>query len=554
MRLFLDSGVLRHARLLLALVLGGAGAPALLHAPAVAAQTARVELQTGKMWTFENPPVEYLKREYGFEASPEWVGQVRLAALRFGALCSASFVSPEGLVMTNHHCARSCIAAVSPAEVDYVAKGFYAAEREDERQCPGLFLDQLVAFEDVTDRVEAAVPPRADEAVATEAKREEARRMEEECQRAGTVRCQVVSLYHGGRYSLYRYKRYTDVRLVFAPEVGIAFFGGDPDNFTYPRHDLDVAFVRAYETGAPATTPHYFRWSRAGAREGDLVFVVGNPGSTGRLNTLGQLERLRDDVLPAQLKALNERLAILRELAGRSADDARKYQNDIFGSENSIKAFTGYLSGLLDPTLMARKAAWERTFRDAVERDPVLRKAYGDAWEKIARVQRERVRAAAKQRTYLYGGSSLFARARSLVEYVLERARPSEERLPDYRDPNLARVAERLQAAPPVDLPLEERVLAVFVANARATLAPDDPLARALGPGAPEEVARTLVQRTRLTEEDGRKAVLEAEPQALAASQDPLIRIARAVAPEVRKLRQRLAELDAIESANEERV
>lgn len=528
--------------------------PAAPTPPRAGAAPAVAGLETGKMWIFENPPVEYLQRTYRFTPPAEWLDAVRQASLRFGRGCSASFISAEGLILTNHHCARSCIAAVSTPERDYVMEGFYAAQREDERPCPGLFVDQLVAIEDVTERVAAAVRTRRSE---EEVERERERiieGIERECREATRLVCTVISLYHGGRYSLYRYRRYEDVRLVFAPEGQIAFFGGDPDNFTYPRHDLDVTFLRAYVDGKPAAVEHFFRWSEEGAAEEELVFVVGNPGSTGRLNTVAQLERLRDDVYPAALESLRERVAILKALAARGPEAERRYRNEIFGLENSIKAISGYQSGLLDTTLMARKVAWEAEFRGAVMRDRELRRAFGDAWERIAQVQEERARLSAKERAYLFGGSPLLSLARTVIEYVAEKERPSEERLPAYRDAGLERVARQLAAATEADTALEERVLAAFVRRTRTTLPPADPLVQALGAGAAEEVARTLVGGARVGDVAARTALVDGGAEAVARSDDPLIRLARAIDPAVRELRRRIAELQAIESVHEERL
>ena len=309
----------------------------------------------GKMWTFDKVPLDYLNERYNFSPTEEWFEHVRLASLRYGGGCSASFISSNGLVMTNHHCARGCIAAVSTEEHDYDTDGFYAGSQDGELTCPGLFLDQLVGIEEVTARVDAAVPAGATDEVATRAKQQESTRIDEACEASSGLRCEVVSLYNGGIYSLYKYERYTDVRLVFAPEGQAAFFGGDPDNFTYPRHDMDITLVRAYENGQPVQPEHYFKWSESGADEGELVFVTGNPGSTGRLLTMAQLEYLRDAAYPTILQQYDERIVVARVLAEQSPDLEMRYRNLIFGIENSIKARTGYLGGLEDPELMKRK-------------------------------------------------------------------------------------------------------------------------------------------------------------------------------------------------------
>jgi hypothetical protein len=288
----------------------------------------------GTMWTFDAPPLEYWQARYGFAPPEGWLDHLRLASVRIPG-CSASLVSASGLVMTNHHCGRSCITAVSPADTNYQRSGFVARSPGDEKKCPAMYADQLRSIEDVTDRVRQRITARTsagrvaqrDSIVST---------IQAECPAGGSDVCQVVSLYQGGRYSLYRYHRYNDLRLVMAPEEAAAFFGGDPDNFTYPRYDLDLTLLRIYENDAPLRPADYLRWSKAGAAEGDLVFVAGNPGSTGRLLTYAQLEYLRDVEYPGLIASLGRTVGVLKEYIGTDESRSRRLENQLFTAQNSF--------------------------------------------------------------------------------------------------------------------------------------------------------------------------------------------------------------------------
>jgi hypothetical protein len=505
----------------------------------------------GKMWTFDNPPLDYLQERYGFRPTQEWMDHLRLSALRSGG-CSASFVSPDGLVMTNHHCSRGCIAAVSNDEHDYYEEGFYAATREEEPVCPGLALDQLIAIEDVTQRVDAAVPASVSDEEATRLKAEARARIQEECTRTSGYRCQLVSLYHGGIYSLYKYRRYNDVRLVFAPEGQTAFFGGDPDNFTFPRHDLDVTFWRIYENGEPYHPENYLEWSEAGAREGEMIFVTGNPGTTLRLLTVAQLEYLRDAGYTGRLENYEERLAIYRELAAQSDELARRYRNTIFGLENSVKQYVGYVEGLNDPQLMGSKRAWERSFRAAVAADPRLQAEYGSAWDEIARINRELTRLDPESRYTSFANFRTLGLARDIVRYTAEMAKPAAERMSEE---DVASLERAIFSNRPVDQDYEERLLALRLEAARDALGAEDPWVRAALRG--REVAtaaRVLIRESRLTDVAARRALVEGGVAAVEASADPAIVLARAVAARARELEARLSELRAVEAVNEERV
>src|SRR5688572_13500161 len=340
----------------------------------------------GTMWTFDAPPLEYWKSTYGFTPDQAWLDNVRKASVRLPN-CSASFVSANGLVMTNQHCIVECSANVSPADTNYVDAGFIAATAAQEKRCPGLYVDELVAIKDVTADLRRAITAATPSGQASQ-RTAAISRLETDCARGSGLTCQVVSLYHGGLYSLYSYKRYDDLRLVFSPEEQVAFFGGDPDNFTYPRQNLDVGLVRVYVDGKAHKPTNYLRWSASGPVEGEPIFVVGNPGSTGRLNTLAQLNFLRDVGYPASLASYERALAIYRDLSARSPAAARTYQTGILGIENSQKAVTGYRRGLVDSALMNRKTAFESEVRQRIAANPSLRQ-YGNAYARIETAQRE---------------------------------------------------------------------------------------------------------------------------------------------------------------------
>jgi hypothetical protein len=514
-------------------------------------------LETGKMWTFDVPPLEYWATRYNFRPTSEWLDHVRLASVRYGGNCSSSFVSANGLVMTNHHCARACIEAVTREGEDLLGNGFYAPRREDERVCEGLFLDQLQAITDVTDSVTAGIAATTDPGVAAERRAGAIKRLETACGAATpNAACQVVTMYRGGQYKLYRFRRFSDVRLVFAVESQTGFFGGDPDNFTYPRFDLDMAMVRAYVDGRPAST-EYFRWSPAGSREGDLVFVTGNPGSTGRLNTMAQLEYLRDVQYPAQLDQLARQIAVYQELSKLSEDRAKALRNTIFGLQNTQKAIMGYQSGLLDPELMAQKRAWEQTFRRRVGANAGYRSRFAAAWQGIATTRASLKAIDMRRRYHAFGayGSRSLALAGILVRWHTEMAKPDAERLAPFRDANRAATERALASTTPVDPEQETRLLAAYLTAMKRELPATDPvLSAALGGRTPEEAARAMVSASTLKTAESRKALKDGGASAIAASTDPFIRLARVIDPLERALQKRVSDLMNQEARQDELV
>jgi hypothetical protein len=430
----------------------------------------------------------------------------------------------------------------------------------DEKKCAGLYVDQLESIENVTERVRAAITASTPEAQATQ-RTAVISQIETECGRQTSLTCQVVSLYQGGIYSLYRYKRYDDLRLVFAPEEQVAAFGGDPDNFTYPRYDLDVGLLRVYMNDRPHQPPNYLRWSASGAHDGELVLVVGNPGSTGRLNTIAQMEFLRDVQYPAQLAGYDRTLAIYRQLERTDPTAARRYQNNVFNLENSRKAVTGYRSGLTDPVYMAKKAAFEREFRARLAADQRLSGQFSATYEAIASAQRQLAAFDAERRnrsfgpTIAAGGSRLLNMAGQLVRLPTESALPDSARLPTYRG-NLANaIRASLLANQPIDTAFERLTIAAQLRAAQSELKPDDPfLQAALADRTPEQAAAALVSGTRVGDVAFRRSLLEGGAPAIASSNDPLIALARRIDPLNRDVLARAARLNAVITSNTEKL
>src|ERR1700722_12983042 len=335
------------------------------------------------MWLYNAPPKDKIKSRYGFDLTQEWLDHVRLSSVRFNNGGSGSFVSADGLTFTNHHVGAACVQQLSTEGRDYIKTGFYAKTQAEEAKCPNLELNQLVGIEDITDKVNAGVKPGMSAPDAAQAQRAAMSQVEKDCTTSTGLRCDGVTFYSGQVYNLYKYKKYTDVRLVFAPEFDIAFFGGDPDNFTYPRYDLDITFFRVYEDGHPAHLDNYLRWSRTGVKDGDLIFVSGHPGNTSRLQTMAQMEFTRDVGYPMSLASLKRRIALLQDFSKQSEENARIAKEDIFGLQNSQKAITGYNTGLLDKSIMDTKAADEAKLRAAFKADP-KNAAAGDPCDEIA--------------------------------------------------------------------------------------------------------------------------------------------------------------------------
>jgi hypothetical protein len=506
------------------------------------------------MWTFDNLPLGQLKDRYGFEPSPDWLARVRSASVRFNSGGSGSLVSSDGLVMTNHHIAADTLQKISSSTKDYYKDGFLARTRDEEVKSPDLELNVLVDIKDVTELVSAGVDNNMDDAAAAKARRQAMAKIEKESFERTGLRSDVVTLYRGGRYHIYTYKKYTDVRLVFAPESSIAFFGGDSDNFEFPRYDLDVAYFRAYEGGKPAKPLHYLAWGERGTKEGDLVFVAGHPGSTSRLNTVAHLEYLRDVSLPRSLSLLEEREDFLREYGRRGTEAQRQMKQDLFGVQNSRKALMGRLAGLRDPTLIERKMVQERAIRNRIAADLTKNGMYGPAWDKIAH-SFDAARRIERPAQFIEGSAGFYSRlfviARAIVRLVEEDAKPNADRLREFGDAGRASLERTLYSPAPIYLEYEEAKLARSLAFWSQTMGESDPtVVRVLDGRTPAKAAEEMVRGSKLGDVAIRKALVKGGKDVVAASDDAMIRLARAVDAEARAVRKIVEdEVDGVQTA-----
>ncbi len=537
-----------------------------LDPPAAAQRVAeRVPLQgneLGTMWTFDNAPLEYWKTRYNFTASKEWLDRARLSSVRYGESCSASFVSPDGLVMTNHHCARECVEAVSNQGADYVVNGFYAPLRRDEKLCPGLFLDQLIEIENVTPRVQGAARGAtfSSPTAKAQAQEETIGLIEEECEQRTRMTCEVVSQYQGAQYQLYKYKRYSPVKLVFAPELQAGFFGGDPDNFTYPRYNLDVSFVRAYQPDSTTAlrTPNHFRWRAEGAREDELVFVIGNPGSTSRQVPFSEVMYERTYRLPFLIRVLSGQRQVLQQVSRISPQAEQQVRQQLFEIENNLKNFQGQFAGLQDSMLLGRKLRWEREFQQRVSADTKLRGEYGDVWNKMAELQTQKMRTSPRLNlaNYEFINSPHITFAAQLVGYLTEMAKSEAQRSDEFRGERAAQTEQTLKSPIPVQPEIARSLLALQLSMATHLLEPNDPLLQGLiQPNeTPEAAATRLAAASRVLDASYRQAVLTAGVSALDTIRDPFIRLARIMAPIYVEMSAQWPRIQAAERVQEERL
>lgn len=506
---------------------------------------------TGKMWTFEYPPIDYFEKEYGFRPTEEWFNHVRMSALRFANYCSASFVSEDGLVMTNHHCARQSITQVTKDGEDLHANGFIATTLEDERPVPGLYVDQLVLIKDVTDEILNAIQMAKTDEERVQIESDMIDQIEEREEKESGLIVSVTKLFNGGRYSLYGYKRYKDVRLVFAPEDQLGFFGGDPDNFTYPRYNLDCSFFRVYdENGKPLKTNHYLKWSENGAKAGEAVFVVGNPGNTDRLNTISQLEFMRDIQYPRTLELLNSLIDLYKNMLKENPERKLQLQDMLFSLENSQKAFSGILKGLRDPILMKRKIDFEETFKSKVKSNPELNRKYGDLWDKIADIRKELK--VVSNKNFAFGKNRFitpqyFFIAEQVVALAEELKKPEDQRDELYVGEELENTIASIFPKD-FDAKMQNRLLQNRIDVMVKYIGMSDPLVRNFTGGRTgKDALDFILSKSQLTSPEKLKQLIDKGPDAILNSDDPFIQFtlnSKGVIEDIQKKNKELLDLE----------
>jgi hypothetical protein len=479
------------------------------------------------MWTFDNPPIKLLQEKYGFTPSQAWLDHLRLSSVRLNDGGSGSFVSPNGLLLTNHHVARGQLQKNSTADHDYVRDGFYAATPDQEMKSPDLEVNVLVAMQNVTDRVQGAAKGIADEAKALKARDAEIAAIEKESKSKAGLRSDVVSLYAGGEYWLYQYKVFTDVRLVFAPEQQAAFYGGDPDNFTYPRYDIDMALFRVYEDGKPIHTDNYLKWNVKGAAPGELIFISGHPGSTQRQDTVSQLTFERELIEPSVIEYLNRRIAAAQQFANRGPEQKRLVSSTVFFLQNALKAYQGRYEALRDPAVIAKKNADEEDFRKRVAADPDWQKEYGGAWDTIQAVEKKAA-PRVKGNIFHRADSELLSLARQIVMLVTEVKKPDGDRLEGYHDAELETLRFQLFSPAKIYPETEKLWMSTALKLDAEKLGKDDEYLQTLTEGKDiDEFVNSVVDGTKLYDVSVRKALVDGGEAAVAASTDPMIVAAR---------------------------
>ncbi len=493
------------------------------------------------MWLFNQPPRQLLRERYQFEATDAWLDHLQKASIRFNSGGSGSFISADGLLISNHHVGADALQKLSSAKKNYLKDGFHAPTLTEEVKCLDLELNVLQSIEDVTARVNGAVPADADPAAAFAARHKVIADIEKESLDRTGLRSDVVTLWQGGAYHLYRYKRYTDVRLVFAPEQQVAFYGGDPDNFEYPRFDLDICLFRAYENGRPAKVKDFLKFSPTGPRDGDLVFVSGHPGGTSRLLTMAELENLRDQAVPYRLAVLKRLEVLVGNWSNRSEENARRARPALFGAQNSRKAYDGRLAGLLDPDLIGPKAKAETDFKSRLTGKPDFADALA-AYDKIAEATK-RVAAQSVRYSLLEGAAAFncesFGIARALLRAGDERPKPNGDRLREFLDSDQASLELALFSERPIYTDLEILSLADSLTFFATQLGGDNPLVlEVLAGKSPRDRAVELIDGTNVRDVMFRKQLYNGGATAVTTARDPMIELARLVDPDARALRK----------------
>jgi len=502
---------------------------------------------TGRMWTFEYPPTDYFEDEYNFKPDKEWYDNVRMSALKFATYCSASFVSEDGLIMTNEHCAEKSVTQVNKEGEDLHENGFIAYSTNEERPVPGLYVDQLVLIEDVTDEIQDAMNKETSDEKKFEIESEKISEIEKRYEDKTGLIISVTPLYNGARYSLYGYKRYNDVRLVFVPEFGAAYFGGEEDNFTYPRYNLDCSFFRVYdENGKPLKTKHYLKWSENGIQTGELVFVVGNPGLTNRLKTVSQLEFMRDVTYPNTIDLLNRLIEVYRGILSDNDDSKAELNDQLLNFLNSLKAYTGMLKGLRNPVLMQRKRDFEQKFKSEVQSDDKLNKLYGNLWDDIEAIQKELKNLTNEKIAYStnqFDSPQYFNIADELIEIANELKLPENKRNEFYLGDELDYTIQNLipeDFDPEYNKTLLKQKISVMYKN----FGDDNELLQKFTNGKKgDDAVNDILSRSSITTVEDIRELIKKGPDAILSGDDPFINFVKHTKPRINEIDDRTEEL-----------
>lgn len=503
------------------------------------------------MWTFDNFPSARVKKELQVDISPAWLDHARLSSVRLANGCSGSFISSKGLILTNHHCVVGCIQQVSTAKKDFIKNGFLASEQKNELICPALEVNRLLSITNVNEQIKKATKNLKGEAF-SKARLSVIADIENKCSDdASKFRCDVITLYNGGLYHLYKYQRYQDVRLVFAPESSVAAFGGDPDNFNFPRYSLDFSFLRVYEDNKPLNNPHYFSWSKQGIQDGQATFITGHPGRTSRSLTVAELKAQRDDQLIHRLTMASELRGLLLQYQKRGKEHKRISHSMLQGIENRLKVIKGQRAALADETFFSTLVKKENDFKNQVNRNPKLKKQYGQTWGEIQHLVKKATAHKSEVEFIMYNtfGSRLFRHALTLVQASEELKKDNSDRLKEYTDSRLPQMTQGLFSKAPIYKDLEENLMEFHLLKTREALSPDHAFVKKiLGNQSPEQMAQHWVRKTKLDDPKVREALFKGGAAAIATSKDPMIMLARSIDPDIRKIRKSYE--DQIESAH----